>query len=64
MILGIFGSFYNVVSSIIFCSKEARASIVLDIQGNERNLSRKIVKKCRIIGLNRARKNKFCSRSV
>ena len=28
------------------------------------NLSCKIVKNCRIIGLNRARKNKFCSRSV
>ena len=25
-------TFYNVVNSIIFCSKEARASIVLDIE--------------------------------
>ena len=37
-----------------------RSSCIL----NERNLSCKIVKNCIIIGLNRARKNKFCSRSV
>ena len=31
---------------------------------NECNLSCKIVKNCRIISLNRAKKNKFCPRSV
>ena len=31
---------------------------------NECNLSRKIVKNCRIISLNRAKKNKFCLRSL
>ena len=40
-------TFYNVVNAIICCAKEARASIVLDI--NECNLSSKVVKNCRII---------------
>ena len=31
---------------------------------NERNLSCKIMKNCRIIGLNRARRNNFCLRTV
>ena len=48
-------TFHNVISSIICCAKEARASIVLDWL-NECNLSCKIVKNCRIIVLNRAKK--------
>ena len=40
-------TFYNVVNAIICCPKEARASIVLDID--------------RIIGLNRAKKKKILS---
>ena len=46
-------------------SKEAHASIVLDVISlnlSEPIFSCKIVKNSRIIGLNRARKNKFCSR--
>ena len=41
---------------MICCAKEARASIVLDWL-NECNLSCKIVKNCRIMVLNRAKKN-------
>ena len=41
------------VNSIIFCLKEARARLSGIL--NERNLSCKIVKNCRIKGLNRAR---------
>ena len=48
-------TFYNVVNAIICCAKVARASIVLDIEC-ECNLSWKIVKTCRIIGLNIGRK--------
>ena len=40
---------------MICCAKEARASIVLDWL-NECNLSCKIVKNCRIMVLNRAKK--------
>ena len=54
-------AFYGVVTAIICCAKEAPTLIVRDI---ECNLSCKIVKNCRIIGLNRAKKNKFCPRSV
>ena len=57
-------TFNNVVDAIICCAKETRALIVLDIALNECNLSGKIVKNCRIIGLNRAKKNKLCPRSV
>ena len=46
-------TFYNVVNGIICCAKDARALIVLDIECV--HLSCKIVKKCRIIGLNRAK---------
>ena len=46
-------TFYNVVNAIICCAKEAML--------NECNLSCKIVKNCRIIGLNRAKKNKIMS---
>ena len=48
-------TFYNVISSIVCCAKEARAWIVLDWL-NECNLSCKIVKNCRLIVLNRAKK--------
>ena len=44
-----------------------RALIVVDDDDDdddECKFSRKIVKNCRIIGLNRAKKNKFCPRSV
>ena len=51
-------TFYNVVNAIICSAKEARASIVLDIEWVQ-YLSCKIVKTCRIIGLNRAKKNKL-----
>ena len=55
-------TFYNVVNSKIFAQRKRvlRSSWIL----NERNLSCKIVKNCRIIGLNRARKNKFCVRGL
>ena len=49
-------TFYSVISSIICCAKEARASIVLDWL-NECHLSCKIVKNCRNIVLNREKKN-------
>ena len=47
----------NVLSfnAIICCAKEARALMVLDIEC-ECNLSCKIVKNCRIIGLNRGKR--------
>ena len=54
-------TFCNVVNAIICCAKEAHASIWIL---NECNLSCKIVKYCRITGLNRAKKSKFCLRSV
>ena len=53
-------TFYTVVNAIICCAKEARVlwpSWIL----NECNLSYKIVKNCRIIGLNRAKKKKILS---
>ena len=54
-------TFYNVVNAIICCAKEARASIVLDIEWVQ-YLSCKIVKTCRILGLNRAKKKKILSK--
>ena len=56
-------TFYNVVNAIICCAKEAHTSIVLDTKWVQ-YLSRKIVKNCRIIGLNRAKKTKLWPRSV
>ena len=52
-------TFNNVVNAIICCAKEARALTSLIL--NECNLSCKIVKNCRILGLNRAKKNKIMS---
>ena len=54
--------FYNVVNAIIFCAKEARASIVLDIKWVQFVFQN--CENCRIIGLNREKKKKFCPRSV
>ena len=48
-------TFYNVVNAIICCAKEGRASIVLDIEWLQ------FVKNCRIIGLNRAKKEQILS---
>ena len=43
---------------------EARASIVLNFELVQLYLSYKIVKNCRSIGLNRAKKSKICPKSV
>ena len=51
-------TFCNVVNAIICCAKEAHASIWIL---NECNLSCKIVKYCRITGLNRAKKEQILS---
>ena len=52
-------TFYNVVNAIICCAKEARALIVLDIAWVQFVLQN--CENCRIIGLNRAKKNKILS---
>ena len=54
MVFSSWKRFIIMVNSIICCAKEVRASIVLDWL-NECNLSCKIVKNCKIIGLNRAK---------
>ena len=56
-------TFYNVVDQLKFFAQRKRMLRSCWIL-SERNVSCKIVKNCRILGLNRARKNKFCSRSV
>ena len=52
-------TFYNVVNSIICCAKEARAWIVLDIEWVQFVFQN--CENCRIIGLNRAKKEQILS---
>ena len=52
-------TFYNVVNSLLCCAKEACAWIVLDIEWVQFVLQN--CENCRIIGLNRAKKEQILS---